>query len=400
MQFALSARRARSPGFRDAAAAHLSSARIMATISFPARDAEAFVRDVKKEVEDYFTSRNLSSKADAGMVLKTVILLGVTFGSYAAMLILDPTFWPMLGLMTVAGVGFAGIGFAVTHDALHGAYSDNPRINSAIGWVFDLLGANGYMWKITHNVIHHTYTNIEGVDEDLSVSPLLRLSPGAPLRLVHRFQHYYAFFAYGLSTLFWVFVKDFKYFFQKDLGPYQDKKHPRGEWVNLFVTKVLYYGWAIVLPLVVLTQVTWWQFLIGFVVMHLVAGFILGVIFQLAHVVEGPDYPAPDEKGRMEHQWLLHEMETTANFARHNRLLTWYVGGLNYQVEHHLFPKVCSCHYAAIGPIVERVAKRHGVPYYAQPTLMAAVRSHHRMLKKYGPEAWAARAPDAVAQTA
>lgn len=360
------------------------------SITFPARDAESFVRDVKKEADEYFASRNLSPKATAGMVIKTVALLSLTFGSYAAMLVLDPTFWPMLGLMILMGIGFAGIGFAVTHDALHGAYSDRPKINAAIGWLFDLLGANGYMWKITHNVIHHTYTNIEGIDEDLTVSPLLRLSPTSPLLPIHRFQHYYAFLAYGFSTIFWVFVKDFKYFFQKDLGPYKDKKHPVSQWINLFLTKAIYYTWAIVVPLLVLTNVTWWQFLIAFAVLHLVAGFILGVVFQLAHVVEGTEYPAPDALGRMEHQWLLHEMETTSNFARNNAALTWYVGGLNYQVEHHLFPKVCSAHYPALSRIVEAVARRNGVPYHEQPTLMAAVRSHYRMLKRHGAEAWRA----------
>ena len=140
----------------------------------------------------------------------------------------------------------------------------------------------------------------------------------------------------------------------------------------------------------VLTNVAWWQFLIGFAALHLVAGFILGVVFQLAHVVEGTEYPAPDGEGRMEHQWLLHEMETTSNFARNNSALTWYVGGLNYQVEHHLFPKVCSAHYPALSRIVEVVAKRHGVPYHDQPTLMAAVGSHYRMLKRHGAEAWRA----------
>lgn len=363
-------------------------------ITFPARNAEAFVRELKREVDQYFKSRGISSKANTAMMVKTAVLVLITFGSYGLVLVLNPTFWPLLGLMVLMGIGFAGIGFAVTHDALHGAYSDNPKVNATIGRLFDILGANGYLWKITHNVIHHTYTNIEGVDEDLTVSPLLRLSPNSPLLWIHRFQPYYAFFAYGLSTLFWVFGKDYKYFFQKNLGPYEDKKHPVGEWVNLFVTKGLYYTWALIIPIAVLSNVAWWQYLIAFLVMHLVAGFILGVIFQLAHVVEGPEFPAPDEQGRMEDQWLLHEMETTSNFARSNKLLTWYVGGLNYQVEHHLFPKVCSIHYPAISTIVERIAAKHGVPYYQQPTLMAAVRSHQRMLRAFGPEAWARRTSD------
>ncbi|MEO8451865.1 MAG: acyl-CoA desaturase, partial [Gemmatimonadota bacterium] len=249
------------------------------------------------------------------------------------------------------------------------------------------------------NVIHHTYTNIEGVDEDLTVSPLLRLSPSSPLLSIHRYQHLYAFLAYGFSTIFWVFVKDYKYFFKRDLGPYKDKKHPTGEWVNLFLTKLIYYGWAIALPLLVL-DLPWWQFLIGYLVMHGTAGFILGVVFQLAHVVEGPEFPAPDDAGRMEHQWLLHEMETTANFARSSRLVTWYVGGLNHQIEHHLFPKVCSAHYPSISGIVQSAARRYGIPYYDQPTLMDAVRSHYRMLKRFGPEAWRERRTTAAPATA
>jgi linoleoyl-CoA desaturase len=361
-----------------------------ASITFPNRDYTGFVEEVKAKVAEYFDTRGLSRHATPAMVLKTVLLLAMTFIPFG--LALTNRFSPltMLGFAVLMGIGLAGIGFAISHDALHGAYSSNPRINALLGRTFDLLGANGYMWKITHNVIHHTYTNIDGVDEDLTVSPLLRLSPGAPLRRVHRFQHLYGLAAYSMSTIFWVFVKDFKYFFQRDIGPYKDKKHPTGEWVNLFVAKAVYYGWSIVLPLLVL-DIPWWQFAIGYLVMHLTAGFILGVIFQLAHVVEGPEYPVPDARGRMEDAWLVHEMETTANFARSSKLLSWYVGGLNFQIEHHLFPKVCSVHYPAISTIVKQTAEKFGVPYHDQPTLMYAVRSHLAMLKKLGPDAWAER---------
>ncbi|MBM4187034.1 MAG: acyl-CoA desaturase [Gemmatimonadetes bacterium] len=365
-------------------------------VTFPAKDGATFAAEVKREVDEYFARTGRSPKANLAMVVKTVTLLAVTFGSYFAILLAPWGAWVKLALAAVMGLGFAGIGFAIVHDALHGAYSSKPWINKALGRLFDLLGANGYLWKITHNVIHHTYTNIEGIDEDLTVSPLLRLSPTSPLRPVHRFQHWYGLLAYAGSTLFWVFSKDFKYILQRNLGPYLDIKHPPGEVVNLLVTKLIYYGWGLVVPLLVI-DLPWWQILIGFLVMHLVAGFVLGVVFQLAHVVEGPDFPAPDASGRMADSWLVHEMRTTADFARSNRLLSWYVGGLNFQIEHHLFPKVCSVHYPAIAPIVESVAARHGIPYHAHPSLMAAVRSHQRMLKQFGPEAWAARDRSALA---
>jgi linoleoyl-CoA desaturase len=317
------------------------------------------------------------------MVTKTVTLLALTFIPYGLILSGRLSAWPMLGLAVVMGIGLAGIGFSISHDALHGAYSSRPWLNRLIGLSFDLCGANGYMWKITHNVIHHTYTNIEGLDEDLTVSPLLRLSPSAEHKPMHRYQHLYAFAAYSMSTLFWVFVKDYKYFLQRDLGPYKNKRHPRSEIATLIVTKLLYYGWALALPLWLL-PVPWWQVLIGFLVLHLTAGLILGIVFQLAHVVEGTDYPAPDPAGVMEHAWLVHEMATTSNFGRRNRLLCWYVGGLNFQVEHHLFPRTCSVHYPAISPIVEELAREYGVPYNAQPTLRAAIASHYRMLRKLG----------------
>jgi len=352
-------------------------------VAFPGRSTEGFGGDVKRRVAEYFEQRGMSDKANSLMVLKTIIAIALMLGPYLVILIVQPPPLTMLGLAILMGIGMAGVGFCVSHDALHGAYSSRPWVNRLLGLSFDMTGANGYMWKITHNVIHHTYTNIEGVDEDLSVSPLVRLSPHGPYYWFHRWQHLYAWAAYAFATIFWVFVKDYKYFLKKDIGPYRDRRHPRSAWLALFATKALYYGWTIILPVVVL-DLAWWQFVIGFLAVHLTAGLILGVVFQLAHVVEGPEFPTPDEHGQMQDAWMIHEMRTTANFARGNPLVCWYVGGLNFQVEHHLFPKVCSIHYPAISPIVEQVAREHGVPYNEHKTLRAAIRSHYRMLRRLG----------------
>jgi linoleoyl-CoA desaturase len=344
---------------------------------------QQFTQEVKTRVDQYFKRNRLSKHADAAMVAKTVCLLVVYFGSFGLILTgLPPLPWAWF-LCLVMGVAMAGIGFSVAHDALHGAYSSNRHVNRLIGYVFDGLGANGYMWKITHNTIHHTYTNIRGCDEDLEVSPLIRLSPHTPYRPIHCFQHAFAFFAYALATVFWVFVKDYKYFFQKDLGPYHDKKHPRWEWIFLILSKALYYLAMIVLPLLVL-DVTWWQFLIGFLTMHMTAGLILGVVFQLAHVVEATEHLDEDRAGTLKGVWTLHQMRTTNNFARDNRLLSWYVGGLNFQIEHHLFPRICHVHYRNLSPIVQELAIKYGIPYNICPTLRDVIRSHYRMLKEFG----------------
>jgi len=352
-------------------------------IRFAPRGATAFISDVKTEVARYFEEKSLSKHANAGMVLKTILILSLTYGSYGMIVSGQFGLWTMLGLCVLMGIGAAGTGFSISHDALHGAYSSHPMVNRILGFTFDLLGANGYMWKITHNVIHHTYTNIPGIDEDLTVSPVVRLSPEAPRYWFHRFQHIFAFPAYSLATLNWLFAKDFQQFLKKDIGPYKGKKHPPFEVFTLIWTKLVVIGYMIVIPLLVL-DITWWQFAIGFLAMHMTAGLILGLIFQLAHVVEGPEYLGPDGDGNMEHTWLIHEMRTTANFARRNRLLSWYVGGLNFQIEHHLFPQVCSIHYPKISDIVRDVAHRHGVPYNDHPTLRKSIGSHYRMLKQLG----------------
>jgi linoleoyl-CoA desaturase len=338
---------------------------------------------VKGRVAEYFATRGVSSKANVRMVAKTLILLSVTFGAYG--LILSNRFppWQMLGLAVVMGAGMAGIGFGIAHDALHGAYSSRSWVNKLLGFSFELMGASGYMWKITHNVIHHTYPNIHGLDEDLDASPLLRLSPQARLRGIHRFQHLYAFAAYSLTTLSWVFIKDYRHFLKDDLGPFRGKQHPRSEVATLLAAKLLYYGYTIVIPLLVL-RVAWWQFLIGYLAMHLTAGVILGIVFQLAHIVEDTEHPSPRTNGQMDNAWMIHQMETTSNFAMSNRALSWYVGGLNFQVEHHLFPKVCSTHYPALSRIVRDAAEEHGVPYHHHETIRAAIRSHYRTLRRLG----------------
>ena len=352
-------------------------------ISFKHDGKKEFSKELKAAVNNYFEENDISKNANAAMVAKTVILLGLYFGAYG--LIMSGAFgvWTMALLCFVMGVGMAGIGFSISHDALHGAYSSNKTINQWLGYTFDLMGANSYIWKITHNIIHHTYTNIYEHDEDLEVAEFIRLSPNAEHKTIHRAQHVLAFFAYGFATLFWAFIKDYKYFFQSSLGPYENKSHPTKEWVTLIVTKVLYYGYMLVLPAMLL-PVAWWQVGIGFLILHFTAGIILGVIFQLAHVVEETEHPTENEEGNIENAWMIHQLETTSDFAHDNDLLCWYIGGLNYQIEHHLFPQICSIHYPEISTIIRQKAEKYNVPYNYHETLGVAIKSHYETLKEFG----------------
>ena len=352
-------------------------------MTFPGADSQRLAAELKERVSAYFRDRGLSDKANAIMVLRTIVVFGLTFGAYA--LILTRWFSPqvMLALAVLVGVGVAGIGFGVAHDAAHGAYSSRRNINRILAYTFDLCGASSYMWALGHNVVHHTYTNIPGVDGDIASSGLLRQSPGRAPRWYHRYQHLYAFPLYSLAMLNWTLLKDYRELSQSTLGPYRGRIHRRSDVTVLVSLKAAYYGWSFIIPFFVL-GIPWWQFLIGYVAMHLTAGLILGSVFPLAHVVEGPSFPVPDARGTMSDAWIAHELATTADFSGGNRLFTWCIGSLNYQIEHHLFPRICSVHLPAIREIVRDAARRHGLPYHYNPTFFAALRSHWRMLKKLG----------------
>ncbi|WP_317239170.1 acyl-CoA desaturase [Hymenobacter sp. 5516J-16] len=231
--------------------------------------------------------------------------------------------------------------------------------------------------------MHHTYTNIPGHDEDIEVAPgLVRLSEDEPVRPWQRFQHFYAFALYGLASLSWVLRKDYVKFFQAKIGEHV-ANHPRKEYVNLFLYKALYYVLFIVLPLVFL-PITWWQFLLGFLTMHFVEGLVLGLVFQLAHVVEGTAFPLPDAQGEMQEAWAVHQLQTTANFSPTSKLASFFCGGLNRQIEHHLFPRICHIHYPALSVIVRNTAQEFGLPYLENASFWGALQSHYRILYKLG----------------
>lgn len=357
-------------------------------VKFINTQQSSFFSTVRSRVEAYLKEKGCSKHANRAMWGKTIFYLTLTLGLY--LLILSNLFgaWAMFGLALLLGVSCALIGFNICHDAIHGSFSANRKVNKALSFTFNLIGASPYVWNLTHNVVHHTYTNIPGHDEDIEVAPgLIRLHPDDKLNKVQRFQHLYAFGLYSLSSLSWVLRKDYVKFLQKKIGQHPTLNHPRREYINLFFYKAIYYFLFIALPLLVL-QITWWQFVIGFVGMHLAEGLVMGLVFQLAHVVEGTDFPLPNKKGNMKEAWADHQMRTTANFATGSRLAGFLLGGLNQQIEHHLFPKVCHIHYPAISGIVRQTAQEFGLPYIENPTFFKALQSHYRMLKKFGLHAY------------
>jgi linoleoyl-CoA desaturase len=355
------------------------------TLTFATTNRE-FSATLNKRVNDYFKINKVSRHANAEMVIKTIVMFAGYFVPYVLVITGVVTSMPLVLLaVVVMSFGLAGIGLSVMHDANHGAYAKQNWVNTIIGYSINLIGANAFNWKVQHNVLHHTFTNVHEEDEDISPRGALRLSPHSKWKKVHRYQFIYAWFLYGLMTIVWLFFKDFVRivrYHKSGLAKKQNANIVR-EWIIMIGSKLGYVGYIFVVPLV-FTALAWWQIVLGIFLMHYIAGFILAIIFQPAHVIEGTEFPLPNENHALENNWAIHQLLTTTNFGNNSRWFSWYVGGLNFQIEHHLFPNICHVHYRKISGIVRSTAEEFGLPYRSTRTFFGALLKHGRLLKQLG----------------
>lgn len=354
-------------------------------VKFNVHDQPEFFLELRKRVNQYFKERNLSRHANWNMKLKTVFMIAL-YGTPLAMLIIGAvhSFGPVMLMWVLMGLGMSGIGLSIMHDANHGAYSDNKKVNKALGFLINFIGGYHVNWKIQHNVLHHSFTNIHEHDEDIQKA-ILRLTPDTKRKPIHRFQLIYAPILYSLMTIYWLLSKDFEQvarYRKKNLLSTQGKTYKQAL-TEVAIHKSWYIVLVIVLPMVVGGQL-WWHMLLGFLSMHFICGLILALIFQPAHVIEETDFYHTDEDGSVENNWAIHQLRTTSNFANGSRIFSWFVGGLNYQIEHHLFPQVCHVHYRNLSPIVKATAKEFNIPYHEHKTFAGAVISHFTLLYKLG----------------
>jgi len=354
-------------------------------VQFNIKNQPEFFKELRKRVNAYFKERNISKYANFNMKFKTGFMLSLYFLPLILMLTgVISSLWPVLLMWTLMGFGMAGIGFSIMHDANHGSYSKNKKVNNTLGYLIHFIGGFRENWKIQHNILHHSFTNIEGYDEDIKFN-MMRFSPTQKRIGIHRFQVFYAPFFYGFMTMYWLTSKDFQ-----QLINYSKKNLLAGQGLTLkkgirllIINKAWYLLLMVVLPLI-LIPLAWWQIIIGFLIMHYICGLILAFVFQSAHVIEETSFFEPDENGSVENNWAIHQMKTTANFAGTSRLFSWFIGGLNYQIEHHLFPNICHIHYSKIAKIVKQTAKEYKIPYYQHKTFFGALKSHFSLLHRLG----------------
>jgi len=347
--------------------------------------SDRFIRELRQRVDEYFEQTGLPRRDCPQMYFKTAVIMTWFVVAYLLLLFFATSGWIAVPLAVVMGLAVAAVGFNVQHDGGHKAYSRHPWINKLMGLTIELIGGSSYLWDWKHNSIHHTYTNINGHDDDINVGFLGRLSPEQPRHRFHRFQGIYLWVLYGFLTIKWHFFDDFYNVAVGRIGGHKIPR-PRGKDLVIFIAgKMLFFSLALGIPMMLHA---WWNVLLVYALVEFVCGVVLSVVFQLAHCVEEASFPVPvqmpDGGLRMETDWAAHEVQTTVDFSHRNPLARWFLGGLNFQIEHHLFSRICHINYVRIAKLVEDTCHEFGVRYTAQRSFFAALRSHYRFLVAMG----------------
>lgn len=354
-----------------------------------------FYSELRARVRELVEEPGRERRAKVRMYVKSAFMIAWVVATWVGLLFFAQTWWQAALLAVSMGLALAGVGFNITHDANHGAYPGGTRVNRTMSWTMDLIGASSYVWRTKHNTAHHTFTNISGADSDIDSMPFARFAPDQPRRRYHRFQHYYMWFLYGLFAIKWHTLGDFGYLRAKKIGE-TPLKWPRGrELAGFWAGKVIFFSWTLVIPLLLHPV---WQVAVVFALASFVLAFTLAVTFQLAHCLEEAEFSSieqMEEAGPSE--WARHQIETTVDFAPRSRLLRWYLGGLNFQVEHHLFSRISHIHYPDMAVVVKEVCDKHGVQHQSHDTLWPALASHARWLRQMGEKTPAATAAPAGA---
>jgi linoleoyl-CoA desaturase len=344
--------------------------------------SRSFHTELKKRVNQYFKQTGKESTGTFELYLKAVILASSFVFLYIHLVFFTPVPWLALVECGVLGLVVAGIGFNVMHDGGHGSFSQHKWLNTLAAFSLNILGGSSFMWNVKHNIIHHAYTNIDGVDDDIDIQPWMRMSSTQPRYKMHRYQHVYFWLLYSLLYILWIFILDYSKYFGKRIGITPLKKMKASDHFVFWGFKVLNLFLYVALPIITVGFSAW---LAGFLVFSVITGLVISIVFQLAHTVEHTHFPMPDETtGKLDDEWAVHQLKTTANFAPRSKIVNWYVGGLNFQVEHHLFPKISHVHYPEINKIVKSTCAEFNVIYIEYPRLSQAIMSHVNFLKEMG----------------
>jgi len=273
-----------------------------------------------------------------------------------------------LPIAIIMGLHMAWIGLNIQHDANHGAISKNPWVNRVLGITENWIGGSQVNWIHQHVVQHHLHTNDVHLDPDMHSTTYVRMNPLDPLMKHHLGQHVYFWLILPLYGL-WVVLQSIMDLIK---GSHHTPMSPllKGERLfDLSMEALVVLRW-VVLPVYVTGGFS--VLLNHSVPMYLVAGGYLSFFFMISHNFVGAqaltDTTRPSNKGCDKNSFLYKQCATSSNLAG------WWLcqlnGGLNYQIEHHLFPGMNHCHYPTIAPIVRQFCKERNIPYTHFPSVM------------------------------
>lgn len=354
--------------------------------SLPFTQQLGFRKEVTRRVDEYLKANNLRQRDLPAMYVKATICLVWWAVSYVLMLYSGIAGWGALatiGLALVFGIGAGAVAFNIMHDANHNGLSNNAKVNRLFGYTIELVGLSSFIWRQQHNIWHHTYTNVAGLDEGLEMDGLVRNSPRDFWKPMHRYQHIYAPIVYAVAGIGLICIRNFQvYFTGKSGDSFQYPPMSRNDKITFWAFRLFNLIIYLVLPALVFGLLP----AIGiFFLVASVTGLIIVTVLQMAHVMDDVDFPEPSgDPLKIENEWAIHEVQTTSDFAPKNAVINWYVGGLNFQIEHHLFPHMCHLLYPKIAPIVAQTCEDYGITYQVYPTFRTALKSHWLSIKAFG----------------
>jgi linoleoyl-CoA desaturase len=343
-----------------------------------ARDQLSLTEAVRPSLRELIVARRY-------LHLKAVVIAVLSLASYW---VLVATSWSVLEKIAatlVLVVSLTAAATCVFHDGNHAAFSTSRLVNRLAGYTGDLLGASSWIWRFKHNNLHHGNTNMVGIDADIDQAPFARLAPAQPWRPWHRYQHLYMWVLYGFLTLQWFLISDFVDLKNHGIANQRFARQPRRrDIVMIAVGKLLHIGWAIALPL---AYHRWWIVLTFYLAISWTVGLLLATMFQLAHCAQLAEFPAIDT-ARRGPDFIAHQLRTTVDVHCRTKLgaraLHWLMGGLDYQIEHHLAPRLPHTVYPLVAKRLRRACTECHLTLHSHATPWQAVRSHARWLKAMG----------------
>ena len=344
---------------------------------YPKNGDEAIFTELRREVKDVVAT--LETQRRKTIILKAIILPIFYFALYACALLYGNKALVFYSCYFLMGLLLVSIFLNIIHDAVHGTIFKNEKINAAYVYLFDLMGANSFIWKLRHIRFHHNYPNVNGWDTDIEQSSLARIFPTGGFSRLHKYQHIYLPFLYPLYLANWLLIRDFKDFFNKRKTVRKLIDIPKREYFKLIVFKLAFLFYMIVLPKIILT-VSWTTTILAFMIMLFTASIASLMVLLSPHANTESSFPLPNEKNKFEHSWMKHMLITTNDITHDNWFTRFFMGCFNYHVVHHLFPNVNHAYYPEITALLKQKATKYDLPY-REYSLLTSLRNHYRLLK-------------------